>query len=256
MAVYTRRTFLQRLATAGIASLFAPASLFNAEHDPASSARPTPAQLAWQDAEVGVIFHFDLPVAAGEFAPNNSGKKRLDPAKYNPRELDTDQWLEAAKTAGARYAVFTATHFNGFLQWQSDLYPYGVKQSPWRNGRGDVVADFVNSCHKYNIQPALYLSTHCNAYWTVWNHYVDWGAGRGTPQQAAFNRVAEQMTAELCSRYGPLLEIWYDAGVKTPAEGGPDVLPIVEKYQPDIVFYHNKQRADHRWIGNEDGYAG
>ena len=93
-------------------------------------------------------------------------------------------------------------------------------------------------------------------YWTVWGHYVDWGKGRGTEKQQRFNRVAEKMTEELCSRYGPLVQIWYDAGVKTPAEGGPDVLPIFEKYQPDSVFYHSKQRSDHRWIGNERGYAG
>jgi len=64
------------------------------------------------------------------------------------------------------------------------------------------------------------------------------------------------MTEELCSRYGPLVQIWYDAGVKTPAEGGPDVLPVFERHQPDSVFYHNKQRSDHRWIGNEAGHAG
>jgi alpha-L-fucosidase len=63
------------------------------------------------------------------------------------------------------------------------------------------------------------------------------------------------MTEELCSRYGPLLQIWYDAGVKMPSQGGPDVLPIFEKHQPDSVFYHNWQRSDYRWIGNEKGYA-
>jgi alpha-L-fucosidase len=90
----------------------------------------------------------------------------------------------------------------------------------------------------------------------VWGHYVGWGKGRGTEKQKKFNRIAEKMTEELCSRYGPLVQIWYDAGVKTPAEGGPDVLPIFEKHQPDSVFYHNKQRSDHRWIGNESGHAG
>jgi alpha-L-fucosidase len=218
--------------------------------------RPTPAQLAWQDAELGVIFHFDLPVAAGVFAPNNAVRRRLDPRQYQPAELDTAQWVAAAQAAGARYAIFTATHFNGFLQWQSDLYPYGVKQTTWRNGQGDVVADFVASCHRKGILPGLYFSTHRNAYWDVWAHFGDGAAGRGSARQAEYNRVAERMTEELCSRYGPLLQIWYDAGVKTPEEGGPDVLPVFAKHQPDAVFYHNRRRADHRWIGNEDGYAG
>ncbi|HUS90275.1 MAG TPA: alpha-L-fucosidase [Phycisphaerae bacterium] len=218
--------------------------------------RPTPAQVAWQDCEVGLLYSFDLAIAAGAFAPNNTVRERLDPGRYNPAKLDTDQWLEAAKAAGARYAVFTATHFNGFMQWQSDLYPYGLKQAAWRGGKGDVVGDFVASCRKHKILPGLYFSTHRNVWWEVWGHYVNWGKGRGTDKQAAFNRVAEKMTEELCSRYGPLVQIWFDAGVKTPQEGGPDVLPVFEKHQPRSVFYHSKQRSDHRWIGNEQGRAG
>ena len=217
---------------------------------------PTPAQLAWQDCEIGAIFHLDMPVVAGDSAPNNETRQVYDPKLYHPAKLDTDQWLAAAKSAGAKYAIFTATHFNGFMQWQSDLYPYGLKQAAWRNGRGDIVGDFVASCHRFGLQPALYLSTHRNAYQTVWGHYVDWGQGKGTPRQDAFNRVAEKMTEELCSRYGPLIQIWYDAGVKLPDEGGPDVLPIFEKYQPNALFYNSTKRSDHRWIGNEAGHAG
>ncbi|MFQ5811478.1 MAG: alpha-L-fucosidase, partial [Armatimonadota bacterium] len=218
--------------------------------------KPTPAQLVWQECEIGVIYHFDLPIAAREFAPNNTARETRDPNLYNPTQLDTDQWLEAAAACGAKYAVFTATHFNGFMQWQSDLYPYGLKQTRWRDGKGDVVADFVESCRKRNIRPGIYLSCHRNVYWELWRYYVDWGRGRGTPEQEEYNRVAEGMTEELCSRYGPLVELWYDAGVKTPAEGGPDVLPLFEKHPPDAVFYHSKERADHRWIGNESGRAG
>jgi len=217
---------------------------------------PTPAQLAWQDCEIGVLYSFDLAIAAGDTTGNNAARKTWDPNLYQPRKLDTDQWLEAAKACGARYAIFTATHFNGFLQWQSDLYPYGLKQSSWRNGKADVVADFVASCRKAGIQPGIYFSVNRNVYQQVWDHYTDWGKGRGTPAQQKFNRLAEKMLAELCSRYGPLIELWFDAGTKTPAEGGPDMLPIFEKYQPGAVFYSSAERSDHRWIGNEAGQAG
>ncbi len=216
----------------------------------------TPAQQRWQDCEVGVIFHFDMPVMAGDRTRNNATRKTFDPGLYNPAALDTDQWVAAAKSAGAKYAIFTATHFNGFMQWQSDIYPYGCKQAAWRDGKGDVVADFVASCRKMDVLPGIYFSTHRNVYHTVWGHYVDWGKGKGTEKQQAFNRVAEKMTEELCSRYGKLVQIWYDAGVKSPDQGGPDVLPVFEKHQPDSVFYHSPQRSDHRWIGNEAGHAG
>ena len=119
--------------------------------DGATLPRPTPAQLRWQDAEIGLLYSFDLAIAAGVVAPNNEVRKTLDPNLYNPTKLDTDQWLEAAKAAGAKYAVFTATHFNGFMQWQSGLYPYGLRETRWRDGKGDVVADFVASCRKAGI---------------------------------------------------------------------------------------------------------
>ena len=107
---------------------------------------PTPAQVRWQNFELGLVFHLDLPV----FAPGGwrELKATLDPNLYNPARLDTGQWAEAAKAMGCRYAIFTATHFNGFLQWQSDLYPYGLKQTRWRGGKADVFGDFVASCRK------------------------------------------------------------------------------------------------------------
>lgn len=214
---------------------------------------PTKAQQTWQDCEIGLVYHFDMAIAAGDFTSNNTQRKPFNPRLYNPVKLDTDQWIEAAKAVGAKYAVFTATHFNGFMQWQSDLYPYGVKQAAWRDGKGDVVGDFVESCRKAGILPGVYMSTHRNAYQTVWGHYVNWGKGRGTPEQERYNRIAEQQVKELCSRYGDLVQIWFDAGVKTPQQGGPDVLPVFEKYQPNSVFYHSGDRSDHRWVGNEQG---
>jgi len=214
--------------------------------------RPTAAQIAWQDFEVGVLFSLDLPV----FAPEGFTEKpkTYDPNLYNPTQLDTDQWLESAKQAGAGYAVFTATHFNGFLQWQSDLYPYGLKQSSWRNGKGDVMQMFVESCHKYKIAPGVFLSCHRNAFQNVYNYRVN--MGKGGTEQAAFAELGAKMTEELCSRYGPLCEIWYDAGLPAPADGGPDVIPVVERHQKKTVFYSNPQRNDHRWVGNEAGVAG
>ena len=252
----TRRNFLQTGTTLLVASALRPPRARAAEESRDSRLTlPTPAQVAWQDYEVGVIFHLDLPVVAGDVTGNNATRKIYDPNLYQPRQLDTDQWVAAAKAAGARYALFTATHFNGFMQWQSDLYPYGLKQSSWRGGRADVVGDFVASCRKAGIQPGLYFSVHRNAHQQLWDHYVDWGQGRGTSAQDAFNRIAEKQMEELCSRYGPLAQIWLDAGAKSPAEGGPDLLPVMDHYQRDSVFYHSPQRSEHRWIGNEKGYA-
>jgi alpha-L-fucosidase len=242
MTQLSRRSFLQTTGSALFAGSLAATQL----------PRPTPAQIAWQDYEVGMLFSLDLPVfASGGWKET---RETYDPNLFNPAQLDTDQWLEAAREAGCGYAVFTATHFNGFLQWQSDLYPYGLKQTSWRDGKGDVMQDFVASCHKYGIAPGVFLSCHRNAYQKVWKYRVNWG--EGGPEQAQFARIGEKMTEELCSRYGPLCEIWYDAGLIDPNDGGPDVVPIVNRFQKSTVFYSSPRRRDHRWIGNESGYAG
>jgi len=217
---------------------------------------PTRAQQVWQDCEIGLLFCFDLPIAAEIYTRNNTHRKRVDPNKYNPTKLDTDKWVALATAAGAKYALFTATHFSGFMQWQSDAYPYGLKQSAWRGGKGDVVGDFVTSCRKADVLPGVFFSTHRNVYQTLWGHYVNWGKGKGTPEQAKYNRIAEKQFAELTGNYGEIFHVWFDAGNKTPEEGGGNLLPVFEKNQPNGIFYHSSLRSDVRWIGNESGHAG
>jgi len=218
---------------------------------------PLPKQAAWQDFELGLLYHFDLDVyMPGGSHHERSRREKLDPGLYNPAKLDTDQWLEAAKAMGARYAIFTATHHQGFLQWQSDAYPFGLKQIPWRNGKGDIVKDFVESCRKYGIEPGLYMGIRFNACWQVYNYEVNGGKGGDNERQNKYMRICETMVEELCSRYGPLCELWFDGGVITPHQGGPDILPIVDKYQPNMIFYHSLDRAEHRWAGSETGTAG
>jgi len=249
-----RRGFLQT-AAAGAAGMAASTWARAADPEAVRLAKPLPRQVVWQDCEVGAIFHFDMPLFdEGGWQHRNAIHQTWDPERYRPEKLDTDQWVAAAVAMGAGYAVFTATHFNGFLQWQSDAYAYGVRQAAWRGGKADLVRDFVESCRKAGVRPGIYLSCFRNAYWKVDRYRV--GYGKGGEGQAAFARTCERMVEELCSRYGPLVQIWFDAGLISPDDGGPDVLPIVDKHQPNMVFYHSPQRREHRWIGNESGYAG
>ena len=214
---------------------------------------PTPAQITLQDAEIGFLYHLDLTIYREDLRDHSAGDPAPEIELFNPRKLDTDQWLAAAHTAGAKYAIFTASHETGFMNWSSDLYPYGVKQSAWREGRGDIVGDFVASCHKYGIAPGLFIGLRNNCWWNVDQYKIRNG---DSAQQAVYNRVCEQQVKELCTRYGPLFEIWIEGGVISPAEGGPDILPIIEKHQPNTIFYHSPERGDHRWVGNENGHAG
>ena len=168
----TRRNFIKAATTATAGAALSPHLLRAAETDvDRRLVLPTPAQIAWQDCEIGVMYSFDLAIAAGDTTDNNAARKTWDPNLYQPDKLDTDEWLAAAKAAGASYAIFTATHFNGFMQWQSDLYPYGLKQTKWRDGKGDVVGDFVASCRKVGIKPGIFFSVHRNVYQQVWGEW-------------------------------------------------------------------------------------
>ncbi|MCY2931718.1 MAG: alpha-L-fucosidase [Planctomycetota bacterium] len=104
---------------------------------PVSLVKPTPEQVAWQDMELGMFIHWDIPWDHRDY------DHKPKPDVFNPTKLDTDQWMQAAKAFGAKYCVLTATHGTGFMLWQSEAYPFGMKQSPYKNGTCDVVKEYV-----------------------------------------------------------------------------------------------------------------
>ena len=216
---------------------------------------PNKRQLAWQEAELGVVYHYDLHVFDGK--KYVQGGNRIDPITdyqiFNPKNLDTDQWIKAAKDAGAKFAILTATHETGFALFQSEVNPYGVKAVKWRDGKGDVVADFVASCKKYGIKPGIYLGIRWNSFMGVHDFKVNGEGAFRENRQKYYNLMVEGMVKEICTKYGELFEIWFDGGADHPDNGAPDVLPIVRKYQPNCLFYHNGQLAETRWGGSESG---
>ena len=220
-----------------------------------STPRPNARQLAWQEAELGVVFHYDLHVFDG--IKYGQGNNRITPVSdyqiFNPEKLDTDQWIKAAKDAGAKFAILTATHETGFALYQSDVNPYSLKAIKWKDGKGDIVRDFVNSCRKYDVKPGIYLGIRWNSFFGVHNFQVNGEGEFRDNRQAYYNRMVEGMVEEICTRYGELFEIWFDGGASHPDKGAPDVLPIVQQYQPNCLFYHNEQLAEARWGGSESG---
>lgn len=219
--------------------------------------RPTPEQAAWQDMELGMFYHFDISTFTDGGEGDWPRQGHLDPNLYNPAKLNTDQWLEAAKAMGACYTVFVAKHCTGFISWQSDAYPYGVRQSKWRGGKGDVVADYVASSRKYDIKPGIYCSMPANAYCEVFGNCTVKGAtGPNDPRQVEYRRRAERLVTELWGNYGPLTYIWFDGGTLPPGKGGPDLVPILKRLQPHAVTFQgppDNPAGNTRWPGNEKG---
>lgn len=242
-------------------ALFASTAIISANYTVASEySYPVPAarQLKWHQAEMGVVFHYDLHVFDG--IVYGQGNNRINPIEdyniFNPEHLDTDQWIRSAKAAGAKFAVLTATHETGFGLWQSDVNPYCLKAVKWRDGKGDIVRDFVNSCRKYDIQPGIYIGIRWNSLLGIHNFKAEGEGEFARNRQLWYKRLCEKMVTELCTRYGELFMIWFDGGADDPNGLGPDVEPIVNKYQPNCLFYHNVNRADLRWGGSESGTVG
>jgi alpha-L-fucosidase len=216
---------------------------------------PTQAQLNWQNAELVALFSYDLHVFDGK--NYNQQQNRITPIAdfniFNPQKLNTDQWIKAAKDAGIKIAILTATHETGFALYQSDVNPYCLKAVKWRDGKGDIVKDFVESCRKYGVQPGIYIGIRWNSFYGVFDFMVNGSGKFAENRQKHYNKVCEGMVEELMSRYGDLAIVWFDGGAHGPEKGGPDVLSVFRKYQSNCVFYHNTQRADIRWGGSESG---
>jgi len=215
---------------------------------------PSPAHVAWAEAEIGVIFHFDVV----NYVPNYKWQQwgSHPPASvFNPSKLDTDQWIRAAKAAGAKYAVLVAKHCSGFSLWPTKAHDYNISKSSWKDGKGDIVKDFIQSCQKYGIKPGIYASASANGYLHVNNPGKVQPGGPLTQQQ--YNEVVTTQLSELWSNYGKLFEIWFDGGVLPIKDGGPDIAPLLKKLQPDAVVFQGPSDAKNliRWIGNEEGRA-
>jgi len=182
------------------------------------------------------------------FAPNTYQDLESDNlstplSRINPTLLNTDQWAETALSMGARYVVFVAKHAGGFCMWQTKTTDYGIAQTPWKGGKGDVVAEISASCRKHGLKFGVYCSPRDD-------HF---GAGVGavckTPEmQARYNKIYREQLTELFTRYGELVEIWFDGSTVTPVED------LIQRYQPNAMVFQGRA-ATIRWVGNEQGFA-
>ena len=200
--------------------------------------RPTAQQLAWQPLELGLFFH----VGINTFFDAEWSEGTLPAAAFDPTELDADQWVRTARDVGAGYVVLTAKHHDGFCLWPTATTLYSVASSPWRGGRGDVVAEVAEACRRYGVGMGVYLSP--------WDRNADCYAD----PEAYDDFYCEQLT-ELCTGYGPLTEIWFDGAGSTGRSYGWDrIMAVVREHQPDAMVF-NMGAPTIRWVGNEDGLA-
>jgi len=214
---------------------------------------PTPEQVAYQEMEILGFVHFSM----NTFTDREWGYGDEPAELFQPTALDTDQWARVAAEAGMGELILTAKHHDGFTLWPSAFSHHTVADSPWRDGEGNVVADFVASARRYGLKVGLYVSP--------WDrNHPEYG------QEGYLEAYRGQLT-ELLTDYGEVNEIWVDgANGGTGYYGGadeerridrrtyyrwPETMALVKSLQPQVLIFSDAG-PDIRWIGNERGFAG
>lgn len=227
-----------KLALAGLLAL--PPALF-AQSFP--DIKPAPQQTAWQDLEFGVILHF----STNTFLDREWGDGTADAKVFNPAQFDADQWMRAVRDAGAKYVVLVAKHHDGFCLWPTAQTDYSVKNSPWKNGKGDVVGDVAKAARKYGLKFGVYLSP--------WDRHDPRYA-----DSAAYDKYYLAELEELSTSYGDLVEFWLDgAGSGGHVYNFPKIMETLRMYQPNTVVFADTalfEYGDARWVGTESGRVG
>jgi len=201
---------------------------------------PTASQLAWQKLEYYAFVHFGM----NTFSDREWGEGREPASDFNPTAFDARQWARVVRDAGMRGIIITAKHHDGFCLWPSTTTDHSLKNSKWRDGKGDVLHDLVEACREFGLKFGIYISP-----WDR-NHPL-----YGTPQ---YNRVYKNQWRELLTNYGPVFETWLDGAndnKKRMVYDFDGFFSTIRAAQHDAMIFSDAG-PDIRWVGNERGIAG
>ena len=241
----------------GILMLFLLTSMANCKEITPAPCGPTPTenQLRWQDMEMYAFIHYSL----NTYTDQEWGYGNEDPKLFNPSHLDCRQWARVCKQAGMKGIIFTAKHHCGFCMWPSAYTDYSVKNSPWKNGKGDVVRELADACREEGLKFAVYLSP--------WDrNHPDYGR----PEYITYFR---NQLRELLTQYGDIFEVWFDGanggngwygGANETRRingktyyGWAETFRMIRELQPNAVIWNDGgDRGDLRWVGTEAGNVG
>jgi len=201
---------------------------------------PSPRQLQWQKTEFYAFCHFGM----NTFTDKEWGDGTDSPELFNPTDFDADQWVDAIKNGGMKGLVLTCKHHDGFCLWPSDYTDYSVKNSPFKNGGGDIVREVSDACRKAGIKFGIYVSP--------WDrHEKTYGTG------ADYNTYFKNQLEELLTNYGELFCVWFDGACGEGENGKKQkydwqgYYSLIRRLQPEAVI--SISGPDVRWCGNEAG---
>ncbi|GAA3950584.1 alpha-L-fucosidase [Pedobacter ginsengiterrae] len=207
----------------------------------AANTTPSAKQLRWQKLELTAFFHFGV----NTFTDREWGTGKEDPKIFNPPALDADQWVRVAKENNFKQVIITAKHHDGFCLWPTQTTEHSVKNSPWKAGKGDVVAEVATACKKYGIGFGVYLSP--------------WDMNAASYGTEAYNDFFLNQLTELLTKYGKVDEVWFDGANGEGPNGKKQSYDFnrwythIRKLQADAVIA--VMGPDVRWVGTETGYG-
>ena len=216
---------------------------------------PTENQLWWQDLEMYAFIHYSM----NTYTDQEWGFGNEDLQLFNPSDLDCRQWARVCKQAGMRGIIFTAKHHCGFCMWPSQYTEYSVKNTPWKQGKGDVVRELADACREEGLKFAVYLSP--------------WDRNHPEYGRKEYVTYFRNQLRELLTNYGDIFEVWFDG-----ANGGdgwygganekrtidrttyyewPETYRMIRLLQPHCLIWNDgSDRGDLRWVGTEAGNVG
>lgn len=204
------------------------------------TAVPRARQLEYQSWELGVFLHFGIRTFH-EGHRDFDGKK-MDARAFNPTALDCDQWARTAREAGFKYMVLTAKHHDGFANWPTRYTPFSVASSPWRDGKGSVVKEYVDACRRHGLAVGLYYSpadVSCPVY----------------SDPKAYDEYFISQISEILTGHGQIDMLWFDGcGSEGHSYDWPRIIGEIRRMQPQILIFGGAD-PDYGWIGNEAGVA-
>lgn len=198
-----------------------------------------PMQLEFLSWEFGAFFHFGIRTFYE--GHKDWDMQEMPLSGFNPSSLDCTKWIRAAKETGARYAVLVCKHHDGFANWPTAYSDYSVANTPWKNGQGDVVREFVNACRAYDMKVGLYYSP------------AEFGSKNRDSKD--YDQYFINQIGELLGNYGKIDYLWFDAcGSEGHTYDTQRIVAHIRKLQPEILLF-NLWDPDTRWVGNEAGLA-
>ena len=214
---------------------------------------PSAPQLHWSQFEIYNFLHFTI----NTFTDKEWGYGDESPALFNPTAFDADAIVSTLKESGSKGVILTCKHHDGFCLWPTKTTERSVKNSPFRNGRGDVVKEVSEAAQRQGLKFGVYVSP--------WDRSQ---ASYGLPE---YIQIYRQQIRELLTGYGPVFEIWHDgANGGDGFYGGARERRIIDKlhyYDWDNTWKMERDLRpgavrfsdvgpDIRWVGNEKGIAG